>query len=67
MGEGLKRARAAALATQRPGRKCAICGKMGGTGFTTALRLAGVKIPEGQIGYAHADCLHKLRHSHESK
>jgi hypothetical protein len=60
MGEGLKRARKAALATQ-PGRRCAICNKLGGTGFTTALRLAGIPIPEGQIGYAHPDCLQRQR------
>ena len=43
------------------GRKCAICGRPGGSGLTTALRLAGVHVETDQIGYAHADCLAAYR------
>jgi hypothetical protein len=43
------------------GRKCALCGKPGGTGFTTALRLLGYNYAKGEIGYAHSNCLVRAR------
>jgi hypothetical protein len=46
-----------------PGRRCAICGKIGGSGATTALNLLGIETPKGEIGYAHGPCLirqHKI-------
>lgn len=39
------------------GRCCWVCGKPGGSGFTSALRIAGYDIPRGQIGYAHSPCM----------
>lgn len=47
--------------TKTEGRKCLICAKDGGIGFTTALRLSGIFVPEGHIGYAHSDCFQNYR------
>lgn len=43
------------------GRRCMICGKIGGMGSTTILRMLGYDIPVGQIGYAHSSCFQKAR------
>lgn len=37
-------------------RCCWVCGKLGGAGFTTALRLAGYDVPQGTMAYAHPGC-----------
>ncbi len=44
-----------------PGRRCMVCGRIGGSGATMPLRFAGYTIPKGQIGYAHAPCLIRKR------
>lgn len=38
-------------------RCCWVCGKLGGSGFTTALRLAGYEMEPGHLGYAHNKCM----------
>lgn len=38
-------------------RCCWVCGKVGGSGFTTALRLAGYDVQKNEIGYAHSPCM----------
>lgn len=43
------------------GRRCAICGKLGGMGSTTILRMLGYQIPDREIGYAHSNCIQKAR------
>jgi hypothetical protein len=43
------------------GRHCLICDKPGGAPVTEALRAAGFKIPGNERGYAHPDCVIKLR------
>jgi hypothetical protein len=42
-------------------RCCWICGAPGGNGFTMALRLAGYRIGQNEIGYAHADCMRRAQ------
>jgi len=56
------------------GRCCWVCGRPGGAGFTTALRLAGYAVPaRGVIAYAHNRCMvraqqrYALREKHMSK
>lgn len=57
------------------GRCCWVCGRVGGNGFTTALRLAGYRVAKGQMAYAHAACMRRaakeqtdfLRHSPAGK
>lgn len=44
-----------------PGRRCAICGRIGGSGATLALRFVGIRTPAGEIGYAHGPCLTRLQ------
>jgi hypothetical protein len=39
-------------------RCCWVCGKRGGEGFTTALRLMGYQMKPGEMGYAHPNCIH---------
>jgi hypothetical protein len=40
------------------GRCCWVCGRVGGAGFTSALRVAGYDVPaRGVIAYAHSDCM----------
>lgn len=39
------------------GRCCWICGRVGGGGFTTALRLLGYDVKRGEIAYAHNRCV----------
>lgn len=46
---------------KEPGRCCWVCGKSGGTGFTSALIIAGYRIPPGELGYAHADCMARAK------
>jgi hypothetical protein len=41
-------------------RCCWVCGKVGGSGFTHALRLFGYDT-SGQIGYAHNRCIDRLK------
>lgn len=43
------------------GRRCMICNRIGGTGFTTALQLLGYNVPKGEIRYAHGDYISKLQ------
>lgn len=38
-------------------RCCWVCGKLGGEGFTRALRNAGYPVGKGQMAYAHAACM----------
>lgn len=38
-------------------RCCWICGKLGGAGFTTALRNAGYEVALGEMAYAHPRCM----------
>jgi len=40
-----------------PGRACAICGKMGGSAMTLALRFVGIR----DKTYAHADCINRRK------
>lgn len=42
-------------------RCCWVCGKLGGAGFTTALRYAGYDVPRGEIGYAHPVCMRRAQ------
>ena len=42
-------------------RCCWVCGKLGGQGFTTALRLAGYEMKQGEMGYAHSPCIRRVR------
>src|SRR5689334_1857086 len=46
---------------RKDARCCWVCGKRGGQGFTVALRLAGYPVADGEIGYAHSNCMHKVR------
>ena len=43
------------------GRRCHVCGKIGGIGSTTILRMLGYDIPDRAIGYAHSACIRKRR------
>ena len=43
------------------GRRCIVCGKLGGIGSTTLLRMLGYQIPDRAIGYAHSNCIRKAR------
>lgn len=43
------------------GRRCMVCGKLGGIGSTMILRQLGYDVPERAIGYAHAQCIRKVR------
>lgn len=38
-------------------RCCWVCGKIGGFGFTNALKGAGYRIKLNEIGYAHNNCM----------
>jgi hypothetical protein len=38
-------------------RCCWVCGKLGGEGFTRALRYAGYPVGKDQMAYAHAACM----------
>lgn len=38
-------------------RCCWVCGKLGGAGFSTALRAAGYRMEHNQMGYAHPACM----------
>jgi hypothetical protein len=42
-----------------PGRHCWVCGRIGGAGFTTALRHAGYDVPPGSMAYAHEPCMRR--------
>ncbi len=43
---------------QNPSARCCwVCGKLGGAGYTTALRMAGYDIPQGTIAHAHPGCV----------
>lgn len=48
-------------------RCCWVCGKLGGAGFTTALRLLGYDVQKGDVAHAHPNCIareqRKLRKS----
>jgi hypothetical protein len=43
----------------KEGRCCWVCGKVGGSGFTWALRAAGYDVPKGTMAYAHNNCMQK--------
>lgn len=49
----IKRARKAV----ETARCCWVCGKLGGAGFTTALRAAGYDVKPDEIAYAHGGCM----------
>ena len=38
-------------------RCCWVCGKLGGFGFTNALRAAGYRMQPREMGYAHNGCM----------
>jgi hypothetical protein len=38
-------------------RCCWVCGKLGGEGFTHALRAAGYRMKLGEMAYAHPACM----------
>ena len=43
---------------QNPDARCCwICGKVGGAGFTTALRWLGYDVKPGEMAYAHSRCV----------
>ena len=42
-------------------RCCWVCGKLGGQGFTTALRLAGYRMAPREMGYAHPRCMQRAQ------
>lgn len=44
-----------------PGRCCWVCGKNGGLGFTTALKLAGYRMEPGTVAHAHNQCMAKAQ------
>ena len=41
----------------RNAEACWICGKPASVAFTATLRVAGYKVPQGTIAYAHAVCM----------
>jgi hypothetical protein len=43
-------------------RCCWVCGKIGGNGFTTALRFAGYRMKPGEMGYAHPRCMGRAKY-----
>jgi len=43
------------------GRRCRICGKIGGIGSTMILRQLGYELADREIGYAHARCVQRKR------
>ena len=45
----------------KTGRRCAICKKPGGSGFTFALRLLGYDVPKSEMGYAHSRCIQQVK------
>lgn len=42
-------------------RCCWVCGKLGGAGFTTALRDIGYEVAKNEMAYAHPECLRQLQ------
>lgn len=46
-------------------RCCWVCGKTGGFGFTTTLRLAGYRMAQNQMGYAHNKCMMLANQQHK--
>lgn len=40
-------------------RCCWVCGKLGGQGFTLALRIAGYRMQPREMGYAHNKCMRR--------
>ena len=42
-------------------RCCWVCGKLDGLGFTEALRGAGYRIGQHEIGYAHVRCMYRAQ------
>ena len=38
-------------------RCCWVCGKLGGDGFTTALRGAGYRMAKDEVAHAHPACM----------
>jgi hypothetical protein len=48
-------------------RCCWVCGKLGGEGFTNALRFAGYRMKKGEMGYAHAKCMIKAQRDKPSE
>lgn len=45
-------------------RCCWVCGKLGGFGFTNALRAAGYCMRPDQMGYAHNRCMDRANKEH---
>lgn len=45
-------------------RCCWVCGKLGGQGFTLALRFAGYRMQLREMGYAHNQCMIKAQRQH---
>lgn len=45
-------------------RCCWVCGKVGGQGFTHALRFAGYRLRDGEMGYAHNNCMARAQKQH---
>jgi hypothetical protein len=48
-------------------RCCWVCGRLGGNGFTLALKMAGYRMAEGEMGYAHSTCMQNAMRQHNKK
>lgn len=42
-------------------RCCWICGRIGGAGFTSALRALGFEVAPGEMAYAHPPCVARVQ------
>jgi hypothetical protein len=48
-------------------RCCWICGRLGGQGFTEALRFAGYRMQRGEMGYAHPECMRRAQNEQNER
>jgi hypothetical protein len=42
-------------------RCCWVCGRLGGAGYTTALRLLGYDVPPDGQAHAHPECIRRVQ------
>lgn len=48
-------------------RCCWVCGNVGGTGFTSALRWFGYDVPRDDVAHAHERCMRRLQRRQMAK
>jgi len=48
-------------------RCCWVCGRLGGLGFTLALKLSGYRMAQGEMGYAHPGCMNRAMKQHNRR